>query len=253
MTYSEIIKKTFATVIRNLIDFAIVIIVFSILNALLEILVPGQGLLKNLGIGNFPSVIFGTKSRSVMGNMTDFVFQTIRMFIINTFVGANYMAMLDFLRGYTYGIREIKEKIQHFYPILIPVVALYTLADQFIGLVPIIGGILSLIVRLALMFIYFLIEDYPDLGPMDYLKLSYELTDGYKFKMAITVLIFSVLPMIFVILLTIGAIPGIILGGAVVILPILLLALIPIFISNFLASIAITIFYEEEVSNKLEI
>lgn len=246
MNYTSLIGKSFSIFLKNIKDFIIVIVVFMILGAVLDTIGPSEGILENpmrmLGRRN----IFN-RGRG-LGNMTLFAYDYLRSLILNIFLGANFMALLDLLRGYSYGVLEIKDKIVNYASVLVPVAAIYTLVAKIIGIVPIIGGILGIVAYFALIFTFFLIEDYSDMDTVDYLKFSYELTKGHKLKLAILTLLINILPIIIIILL-IGIIsPLIFLGGiSFLYIPIILVFILPIFTSTMMTMLAISIYYEENL------
>lgn len=246
MNYISLIGKSFSIFLKNIKDFLVVIVVFIILGSILDLIGPSESILENpmriIGQRN----IFDFTRGPGLGNMTAFTYDYLRSFILNIFLGANFMALLDLLRGYSYGILEIKDKIVHFASVLVPVAAIYTLIAKILGLVPIIGGILGIVAYFALIFTFFLIEDYSDMDAIDYLKFSYELTNGHKLNLAIIAVLINILPIIVVILLITLIAPLIFLGGiSVIYILLILIFALPIFTSTMMTMLAISIYYEE--------
>lgn len=246
MSSTEIIKKAITTFFRHLKDFIIVIIVFAIITGILGSIRSGDSLeilenpLRSLNSRNLMSF---TRTRG--DSLISFLYSFLKDTIINLLIGANFMAILDLIRGYTYGVGEIKDKITHYYPILIPVAALYTAIIKLLGLIPIIGWIIGIILYFALLFVYFLLEDYPDMEPIEYLKLSYELTKGHKLNLALLWLMVMIIPIVLSIIIVFIFVPSLIYGGGFVLIFLLfLLGLTSIIATSSLFMIATTIYYD---------
>lgn len=252
MSTMSIIKEAISILLRYFFKFLMVIILYIVIMGILESIAPKS----TIDVFDYPSenITFTNIFNSIRGpglnNMTSFSFDILKNIISNILIGANFMAILDLLRGYSYGVGEVKDKIMHYYPVLIPVAAIYTLVLKILGLVPIIGSILVMIAYFALLFIYFLVEDYPELNPMDYLKLSYEITNGHKLKLVFLWIMIMIVPIILAFIILFLLIPSLLIGGlaaAVIVIPIFMIVLIPTLATTTLMMIAITIYYERNI------
>lgn len=246
MNYRQLIGKSISVFFENLINFLVVIAVNMIIVSLLELIGPGDGFLQN-SVDNISFTRFLKINQDAnLSNMTLFLYDYLQTFILNIFIGANFMAILDLLRGYSYGIMEIVDKIKYYFSQLVPLSAMLTLLIKVLGLVPVIGGILVLVAYLGLLFIFFLLEDYSELEIIDYLKLSYELTKGHKLRLGIMILLIYFIPVAIVTGILFLFIPMLIFGiGPILLIPALLLISFPIIATTMITMIAITIYYEE--------
>lgn len=248
MTKLEIVQEAFYRLLRNIINFIIVIVVISVLEGLISALGPNRVVLekeiRNFSITSLFKVFSGFGGRGI----SYFFYELFKETMTNILYGANYLAILDMLRGYSYGLGEVMDKVKYYYPKLIPVAIIYTLILNVLNIVPIIGWIGVLVLSFAFVPVYFLIEDYPNLEISDYFKLSYELTRGHKLNLFFLTLMVGLVPAIVIIVLGISIFPLIFSGlGVVLLIPLLIVLFIPMMAISMLIYIAYAIYYEVNI------
>lgn len=248
MDYSEIISQTFDVFKKNFKDIIIVFLIIFLIFLVIESLFSFDTVKEvqteyynedGNKIKEITKEIGGTNTGKLG------IFDLVIEFLKQIIYGANFMALLAFLRGGEYNIRTVYEKGLNNIRILAPVAGIYALIIYILGVIPIIGPLLSLIASIALAFVYFEIEDFEGDSPIDFFKLSYKMTYGHKMNIFILNLILQIIPiliLVVLIVLLISSLIGLVIGAF---LGIIVLPLIVGIISTLLYSIGLTIYYDK--------
>ncbi|MDO5028391.1 MAG: hypothetical protein Q4E36_03900 [Bacillota bacterium] len=236
MEYSKNISKTMQIFIANL---GTILIVYLILSAVELIAAFSLDLSSSLTATDPINILDKTDS---IGTGTKFFTSLIQGVLVQFILGTNQIAILKLLRGKEYSIDSIIEIAKENYRDLGLVSLLITIITSLIALIPLLGGFLTLVAKLAFSFAFFLIYDYKADNPQNYLKASANLTNGHKVKLFVLEIIYSALPIIIGVVSLIAALiaQNLALGAGMILVFILLLSL-----TSILLSISHSVYYDE--------
>lgn len=236
----ETIKASISVFFRNFKDIFITFIIIAIIEWILALVLSQVFGGVDMALDNYKDYLTGIKST----NKNSINYQLITVFISNLVKGANSLAILDLIRGGSYGLSEVFSKLKDHTKSIMGIAGILTLIDVFLNMVPLIGVILSFVAFAAFAYVFYLIEDYDGLGIVDNFKASYELTKGYKFNIFLLQILYGILPFLLVLVFILFLIPLAISGlwelGFIFFLLITILSTF----TNFLLVIGITLYYE---------
>lgn len=244
MLYSKNIRKTLRIFMANLGTILLVYLILSLIGFVTARLLNVSYGFNMLDKSNFQSMARDLAEES---STKSFFYTLVQGTLSLSILGTNQIGLLNLLRGGRYSVNTLLEIFKNNYKDILLVAFLITFISRLVGLIPILGGILVVVVSLAFCFSFFLIYDFKAKGPDSYLKGSANLTNGHKFRLFILNMIYGILP------ITIGSVlllvsilsKSLSLGIGAVIIFILLITL-----SSLLATISQSIYYDELIKEK---
>ena len=244
MSYSENIRKTLRLFIANLGTILLVYLILSVIG-----FISASLLNVSYGFNMLDKSIVQSMARDLAeeSSVKSFFYILFQGTLSLSILGTNQIGLLNLLRGGGYSIRGLIEIFKSSYKDILLVAFLITFISRLVGLIPILGGILLVVVSLTFCFSFFLIYDFKAKGPDSYLKGSANLTNGHKLRLFILNILYGFVPIILGVVLAIISIvsKSLSLGIGGVIITILLLTL-----TSLLSTIGQSIYYDEIIKEK---
>lgn len=245
MKISKIVKDSFLLFLSKFFDLLIALVVIAVVRSIITGI-----LIRILGIGSYSQEYLTSNfifNYEIGGY--DFYFSLVNEFVVNVFLGANYLALLELIRGGDYSIGLVFEKLKEYYPQIIVLSLIYSIIISALKLVPILGSIVAIIAQVAFAYIYFLIEDMENEGIVDHFRLSYELTNGHKINLFLMTLIYKLIPIVIIFVVTIFTMPLIILSLGLLGFPLVIGYIILSSSISIMTSIGLSLYYDYSNSN----
>lgn len=188
MNLKENINKTLYIFKENIGELLKVFLVFILIEYLVDLI---------LGINSINEFIYrgpNYHSRKLFKNF-------ISLYIGQILLASQQLTLLDLVRGGSFGIEEVYNKFKKEWKLILPISFALTLILFVLDLVPLVGWILSIFGSIVFSFTYLLIGDYEGGTPIDYLKLSFNRTEGYRMNILKIFAIYRIVPIFLMLLL----------------------------------------------------